>query len=135
MSRSGYVDQFDLDYLAFGRYRGRVASAMRGARGQKLLRDTLAALDAMPEKRLIANELREDGEVCTLGAVMVARGIEPDNYDPAEHDVLGNLLNVSPCVIAEIEFMNDECTPTDPVKRWEFMRREIAALVKPEATP
>lgn len=53
MSRSGYHE--DLEPLALGRWRGRVASAMRGKRGQKLLCDLLAALDAMPEKRLISD--------------------------------------------------------------------------------
>ena len=56
MSRSGYHDDLD-DPLAHGRWRARVASATRGKRGQKLLRDLLAALDAMPEKRLIADEI------------------------------------------------------------------------------
>lgn len=56
MSRSGYVDDMD-DTLALGRWRAQVASATRGKRGQKLLRDLLAALDAMPEKRLVAYEL------------------------------------------------------------------------------
>jgi hypothetical protein len=45
MSRSGYSD--DLDPLALGRWRGRVASAMRGKRGQAFLREMLAAMDAM----------------------------------------------------------------------------------------
>ena len=37
MSRSGYTD--DLDAKRYGLYRGRVASAIRGKRGQRLLRD------------------------------------------------------------------------------------------------
>lgn len=58
MSRSGYVDDMDVDdALAHGRWRAQVASATRGKRGQKLLRDLLSALDAMPEKRLVAYEL------------------------------------------------------------------------------
>lgn len=56
MSRSGYNDD-EIDMLALGRWRAQVRSATRGKRGQRLLRDMLAALDAMPEKRLIAGEL------------------------------------------------------------------------------
>ena len=106
---------------------------MRGARGQQLLRDTLAALDAMPEKTLIADELRDDGEVCTLGAVMVARGIDPDKYDPEDHDTLSKLLNVAPCMVQEIEYLNDEDAPNDPVRRWEWMRRKVEPLIVKEA--
>ena len=55
MSRSGYCD--DLDPLDLGRWRAQVASAIRGKRGQKLLKELLTALDSMPKKELIANEL------------------------------------------------------------------------------
>lgn len=60
MSRSDYSE--DLDMWDLIRWRGQVASAIRGKRGQKLLRDLAAALDAMPVKALIADELQtEDG--------------------------------------------------------------------------
>lgn len=57
MGRAGYTDDFDGDPLELGRWRAQVASATRGKRGQKLLRDLLAALDAMPERRLVTEEL------------------------------------------------------------------------------
>jgi hypothetical protein len=57
MSRSGYIDDYDDDNGAVAMYRGQVASAMRGRRGQAFLRDLLSALDEMPEKRLIAGHL------------------------------------------------------------------------------
>ena len=44
------------------RYRGAVKSAIRGKRGQAFLREMLAALDAMPEKRLSAGALIFDGQ-------------------------------------------------------------------------
>jgi len=37
-----------------------------GRRGQKFLRDLIVALDEMPVKRLIKNDLHAHGEVCTL---------------------------------------------------------------------
>lgn len=56
MSRAGYCDDIE-DTLVHGRWRAQVRSATRGKRGQKLLRDLLAALDAMSEKRLVADTL------------------------------------------------------------------------------
>ena len=56
MSRAGYNDDIE-DPLELGRWRAQVASATRGKRGQRLLRDLLAALDAMPEKRLVTDVL------------------------------------------------------------------------------
>jgi len=55
VSRSGYSD--DLDNWDLIKWRGQVASATRGKRGQKLLTDLLAALNAMSEHSLIAHEL------------------------------------------------------------------------------
>lgn len=61
MSRSGYTEDCD-DNWQLIRWRGAVASAIRGKRGQAFLRELLAALDAMPEKRLIADALVFDGQ-------------------------------------------------------------------------
>lgn len=68
MSRAGYSD--DLDPLDLGRWRAQVLSALRGKRGQAFLRDLIAALDAMPEKRLVSGDLQDEtGCVCALGAL------------------------------------------------------------------
>lgn len=61
MSRSGLYEDDGDDPLAFGRWRAQVKSATRGKRGQAFLKDMLAALDAMPDKRLIAGDLVFDG--------------------------------------------------------------------------
>lgn len=61
MSRSGLYEDDGDDPLAYGRWRAQVKSAIKGKRGQALLRDMLAALDAMPDKRLIAGKLIFDG--------------------------------------------------------------------------
>ena len=58
MSRSAYSDDLEDDVMNL--WRGAVMSAIRGKRGQQLLRDLRDALDAMPEKRLIANHLVDD---------------------------------------------------------------------------
>lgn len=131
MSRSGYVDDLASDEpLQYGRWRGRVASAIRGARGQKFLKDTLAALDAMPDKRLIDADLINEDQVCTLGAALLARGIGPDSFDPRDHEGIGAALNIAPCLVQEIEYMNDEAAPYDPEERWQWMRRAVQKLIK-----
>ena len=66
MSRSGYSD--DCDTWPLICWRGAVASALRGKRGQQFLIELRDALDAMPEKRLIAEQLQDGtGCHCTLG--------------------------------------------------------------------
>lgn len=144
MSRSGYQDDVDQKDLAM--WRGRVASAMRGKRGQRLLRDCLAALDAMPVKRLITEELESpSGEVCTLGAVMRERKIPDLNQiDPEDHGKLAGFLNVAPCLIQEIEFENDERYHSDNYytdvadallgseQRWRRMRKWLVDHIAKE---
>lgn len=106
MSRSGYADDCEGTELAM--WRGAVASAIRGRRGQALLRETLAALDAMPVKELIAHELVQEGEFCTLGVVGQARGIDMTAIDPEDRDAVAQAFGIAPALAAEIVFMNDE---------------------------
>jgi len=131
MSRSGYsscLDQWELI-----RWRGAVASATRGRRGQKLLRDLLAALDAMPEKRLIGEDLvDENGEVCALGALGQARGIDMTLLDSEEHEEMADIFDVSGALIREIEAENDECWGHTPEMRWSWMRKWVAKQIKEE---
>ena len=58
MSRSDYNSDNYSEWSLI-RWRGAVASATRGKRGQSFLRDLLASLDAMPVKRLISDELED----------------------------------------------------------------------------
>lgn len=51
--------------------------SLRGRRGQAALRELESALLALPEKRLIADELEnERGEVCAVGALAKYKGHE-----------------------------------------------------------
>jgi hypothetical protein len=135
MSRHGYSD--DLDHWDLIRYRGAVASSIRGKRGQKFLRDMAAALDAMPEKRLIAGELVLEGDVCALGALGVARGIDLSDVDPEDNaDYLAAEFNVAEPLIREITFINDE-TSTYPAVgyqqreeiRWQQVRKWVGEQI------
>lgn len=132
MSRSGYSD--DLDQWALIKWRGQVASAIRGRRGQEFLRELLAALDAMPEKRLTANDFQnEQGQVCTLGCIGAARGVNLTKYDPEDSDhreALAGELGIAHQLVAEIEFVNDDFLYTEtPEHRWERMRTWVAAQI------
>lgn len=107
MSRSGYND--DCDGWALIRWRGAVNSAIKGARGQAFLRELLAALDAMPEKRLIADELQTaDGEFCTIGVLGAARGIDMSKIDPDDREAVAEAFDIAPALAAEIVYENDE---------------------------
>jgi hypothetical protein len=138
MSRSGYSD--DCENIAM--WRGMVASATRGKRGQALLRALLEALDAMPEKRLIPHELESDGEVCALGALGRARGMDISKLDPEEPEEVAAAFNIAPCLAQEIVYMNDEYrarrydpkivgyVDMTPEERWQQMRDWVAKQIR-----
>ena len=91
MSRSGYTDDDDYDPLAQGRWRQAVKRSLEGRRGQALLLELVAALDAMQDKRLYAGSFATaDGEFCTLGVLGAKRGTkmddlgDEDDCDPKE---------------------------------------------------
>lgn len=100
-------------------------SALRGKRGQTFLQELIAAMDDMPVKRLISQDLRRDGEVCALGVVGAKRGINLETLDPEEPEELARTFGIAHQMIQEIEFMNDEglgyyCSET-PEQRFQRM--------------
>lgn len=132
MSRSGYSD--DCDGWALIRWRGAVTSAIRGKRGRELLIELRDALDAMPEKALIAHELVDAaGSFCTLGVIGNARGLPLAEIDPEDSDQVAERFGIAPALAKEIVFMNDEASWHDetPQQRWARMRQWVEnALVK-----
>lgn len=125
MSRAGYSDDWDGDNWELIRWRGAVARSIGGKRGQKLLRELRDALDAMPEKRLIAEDLvNEEGEVCALGCVGRVRGIDMKAIDPEDYDQVASAFGVAPALVREIENENDEFGST-PEARWVWMRKWV----------
>lgn len=127
MSRAGYTDDFAGDWDLI-RYRGAVASAIRGRRGQAFLRRMIEALDAMPEKRLVIETFwdRPRGEFCALGAVARHMHLPELSTDQErDHDFLAEAFDIAQAMVREIEFENDEawvCSET-PEARWARMRR------------
>lgn len=135
MSRSGYSDVCDGSEANL--YRGAVESAIRGKRGQALLRELLAAMDAMPVKELITNRLEYGGAYCALGVVGHARGIPLDKFGDGEdyydNELLARALGVAKALVAEIEYENDERdwrhTETT-AERWSRMRAWLIENIK-----
>lgn len=140
MSRSGYSDEYGEDFnnqLEF--YRSAVDSAFAGKRGQAFMKDLLAALDAMPEKRLVPYAFEtEEGEVCALGAVARVKNVElpKGEMEDVNPYALGRKLNIAQCMVREIMFENDEAgdyyvTPGEtPEHRWERMRGWVMSHIK-----
>lgn len=110
MTRSGYVDDYDFDHWSHIRWRGQVASSIRGSRGQAFLSELLRALDEMPEKRLIAHELEKDGEVCAIGALARRRNLDVSGLDPEDYGQVAKTFNVASPLAREMVYINDEHT-------------------------
>lgn len=122
MGRHGYTDDYDDDVLQLGRWRAQVASATRGRRGQRFLRDVIRALDALPEKILIKGDLvNEEGEVCALGAVGKYRAVNIDDMDSEDWEALGSVFDIADQLAQETMFVNDEHFGTDDT-RWLSVR-------------
>lgn len=126
MSRSGLYEDDGDDPLAHGRWRGAVASAIRGKRGQAFLRELADALDAMSEKQLVAGALQsEDGCHCTLGVMGQKRGLDVASMDVDDYDGIAHSLGVNAKIAQEIMWENDE-TFYD----WEDIEAEICGPMR-----
>lgn len=150
MSRSGYSDDYD-DQWGLIMWRGQVASAIRGKRGQAFLMELLDALEAMPERRLVADVLKEpdpiaivdaDGrvvdvhpQVCALGALGVRRGVDMDALNPENYDQIAEIFGVSHQLVQELEFENDEFGDyyghRTPEQRWQHMHDWAMRQIRP----
>jgi hypothetical protein len=116
-------------------WRGVIASASRGKRGQSFFRALVEALDAMPDKRLVEGELETDeGDVCALGCLGKARGVKIASVDTEDWDKLGELFDIAPQLAQEVMFVNDEgCEGDSPQNRWRLARDWAARHIKDEA--
>lgn len=125
VNRSGYSD--DCENWDLIRWRGAVASALGGKRGQATLREIAAALDALPTKELIAESLvNEDGAFCTLGALGHARGIDMTLIDAEDRQSVAEAFGIAEAMAAEIMFVNDK-----HVDDWKWIEIEICGPMRP----
>jgi hypothetical protein len=121
MSRSHYID--DGDGWQTIMWRGAVKKAVRGKRGQAFLQELLAALDAVAGGRLIANDLQDsDGEVCALGAIGKARGVDMTTLDPEAPEAVAQAFGVAPALVREIVYENDEVVHVRETPEQRFLR-------------
>lgn len=128
MSRSGYSDDDGGEHYSIGLWRGAVKSAIRGKRGQALLREMVQALDALPEKCLAADSLvNEDGEYCTLGAIGRMRGMDMAPIDPDDRQQVARAFGVAEALAAEVMYLNDEWS----AKEYRWIDIEICGPVRP----
>ena len=151
MDRAGYTEDIDDEdgVLRLGRWRGRVASATRGKRGQRFLKLALMALDQMQDKRLAANTfgVGDDGCMCLMSSIatetgrasVLSRVVEAgqvDEYgycdDPEyAHGLLSDAFDIASPLSQELVYLNDSgvCRET-PSQRWARMRRTISEMIK-----
>lgn len=133
MSRSGYSD--NLENWDLIRWRGAVASSIRGTRGQAFLREMLAEMDALPLPRLVAHSLERGADVCAIGTVGRARGMDLGALEPEEVQHVAQAFGVAWALAAEIQFINDEGTyrPETPEQRFGRVRVWVVSQIQ-EAT-
>jgi hypothetical protein len=123
MSRHGYVNDYDDDNWSTIRWRGAVESAIRGKRGQALLKELETSLLALPEKKLCKNDFASEkkGQVCALGAVALKRRVDKgmslkdaireieEKYPQGEEpDVISAEMNIADALLREITYVNDD---------------------------
>lgn len=130
MSRHGYSD--NCENVAM--WRGVIASASRGKRGQAFFRALLEALDSMPERRLVMGELQDkEGSVCALGCLGKARGVDLKTVDTEDWDGLGELFDIAPQLAQEVMYVNDDSwRVTSPEERWSTVRAWAARHIRVE---
>ncbi len=135
MSRSGYTEDCD-DQWSYIKWRGQVASAARGRRGQAFLLEMWNAIQALPEHKLIPNALEEsDGSVCAIGSVGKARGIDMSKIDPYDYEGVAAIFGIPHQLAQEIVYMNDEAWwRATPEERFEKMKKWIESNLLPVET-
>lgn len=150
MSRHGYSDDFgDEDgQLAMGRWQAQLKSSIRGKRGQAFFRSLVEALDALPEKSLVANSLEtNEGAVCAFGALARHKGVDvkalnigseysDDDREDSDWDKLAGAFNITQQLTREVMYTNDEVwtgaseADTGTV-RWQKVRAWAARQIVP----
>jgi hypothetical protein len=115
-----------LEQWELASYRGRVANAIRGKRGQQFLKNLLSALDSIPNKRLIAGALEENGEFCAIGSLGHVRELDMNSIDETDPGQVGRIFNIARSLAAEVAYENDEVGENQtPEQRWVRVRKWV----------
>ena len=86
-----------------------VARAIQRKSGQAFLKEMKAALEALPEKKLLMENLQdeyEDGAVSALGAIGRLRNLKMSNIDPEDYEQIAALFKVPHSLVCEVMYMN-----------------------------
>ena len=134
MSRLCQDDYGDAEPWMEGQQAGALRSAIRGQRGQRLLRDLVAGLEALPSPELSAGALEDEdtGCCCAFGAVRRYRGAAavPLYFDPMEADLdpphFAEPFDVAPALAWEVVEVNEGLSDSNMEaarrQRWEKVR-------------
>jgi len=140
---------FDGEVVAAGLWQSMYQRSTRGKKGQRNLHDFIAALDAMPEKRLIRDaevEKLYDEEkdeyvvvgVCAVACFAAAKGGdaryfgEEDDSDIFSTAELGKSYGLSWTMAWEMARANDGTfAGLTPQERWQAMRDWAVSLLQP----
>jgi hypothetical protein len=144
MSRSGYCDDYEEPALTL--WRQAVENAIKGKRGQALLKELEAALVALPDKALVADDMArpDDDAVCALGAIVLKRGLDKgkdrltvlkeiaEKYpEGLEAEELADDFNIAAALAKEITYINDEMAPCKPQQRYEYVLKWVRDQIVP----
>ena len=109
-----------------------VRRSLKGRKGQAALRELEAALLALPVKRLIDGAVEHDGDVCAIGALARAKGVdvEPEDEwsDPEDTDMvpIGEECGMPRLVAWEVVCQNDlHMEWLTPEQRYDSMLRWV----------
>ena len=112
-------------------YAGALASATRGKKGQAFFKELLAALDAMPVKKLITSELQCPDGSCALGVFGKSRGLDMSKFEPDDYYMISRRLKVNEKIIDNVAWMNDEMYGRQtPEERFVKMREWVMSKIK-----
>jgi hypothetical protein len=95
----------------------------------------------MPDKALIVGDLENaEGDMCALGALGKARGIEMAKIDPEDPEQVASAFGIAKCLAQEIVYINDEYfdfryvdnirVEYTPEERWTKMRAWVAGKIQ-----
>ena len=147
MSRFHYDGDEGIPYAL---WENAVTRSMRSRKGLALLRELKAALEALPEKRLIDGFARiaEGGEceVCALGALAKARieagvpvnawghsrsieSLAAEDWTAGDIENFGRDNGLGVAWAWQIAYENDEAAPHDPSARYIWMLSRIRCLI------
>jgi hypothetical protein len=132
MSRHGLVEDGDNMWNHI-RFRGAVAQATRGRRGQAFLKEMLEALDALPEKKLIRGDLATPaGEYCAMGCLMSKRGMDTNEFDIDDYEAIAWAVGVANALVQKIEYINDDRRTKTDEQRFQEIREWVVSAILPE---